>query len=693
MRFLVNMLTYPLLRELGLALLHFLWEGAGVALLLAAVLALLRGTDARLRYAAACSALALMLLSPVLTVWRMSGSRQGVEVDEMSMQPGTTHGSENARGANAAAKGDAISAPAVAGSQAQPWSPLSSRVENLLPWLTLIWLAGISLLSARMLGGLMLMRRLTKGATRPVLELRQDKLKEISRALRVSRTVRLLESTLVRVPTTIGWLRPVILIPASTFTGLTPQQLEAVLAHELAHIRRHDYLVNLLQTVAETLLFYHPAVWWVSRQVRIEREHVCDDLAVKVCGDALIYARALTKIERLRAQEPRFALAANGGELRRRILRLVEAQPNSHRPKSLAVALFFAAALFTTAVCARAVLSEREPESKVQTAQPQPVAAQAKPQRSALNLMNPLPAALPFETAVLIAGDNTEGEDAEVRRVALEALGSHAGSVIVMHPRTGRVYAVVNQEWAVRRMWSPASTMKLVTALAGMGEKAFDPAEKTRVTTRAERLDLADALAVSNNEYFKSLGARVGAEQLIAYARRVGFGEQTGINYEGESAGRLPAFQLSVNAGRLGAYGEGVEITPVQLATLVSAIANGGTLLVPKVPRTPQEAAQFVGQPRRRIEVAAPVLEQLVPGMLAAVERGTGANAKDSARKIAGKTGTVSNGQSSVGMFASYAPADDPRLVVVVLTRGKNESGATAAQVAGSIYKALNLLL
>jgi hypothetical protein len=125
------------------------------------------------------------------------------------------------------------------------------------------------------------------------------------------------------VPTVIGWLRPVILLPASTLTGLSAAQIEALLAHELAHIRRYDYLINLLQTAVETLLFYHPAVWWISRQIREEREHCCDDLAVAACGNVLIYARALAELERLRVAAPRFAVAATGGPLVRRIQRLI----------------------------------------------------------------------------------------------------------------------------------------------------------------------------------------------------------------------------------------------------------------------------------------------------------------------------------------------------------------------------------
>jgi hypothetical protein len=142
-------------------------------------------------------------------------------------------------------------------------------------------------------------------------------------ALRVSRPVRLCVSALVEVPTVIGWLRPVILLPAGALVGLSASQLELVLAHELAHVRRSDYLVNLLQTAVETLLFYHPAVWWVSHRVRVEREHCCDDLAVAACGSALRYARALTQLEDVRASAPRLALAATGGRLAERVGRLV----------------------------------------------------------------------------------------------------------------------------------------------------------------------------------------------------------------------------------------------------------------------------------------------------------------------------------------------------------------------------------
>jgi hypothetical protein len=150
-----------------------------------------------------------------------------------------------------------------------------------------------------------------------------ETLNDLRLRLGVSRPVRLLKSALVEVPTVIGWLRPVILVPAAALSGLTPRQLEAVLAHELAHVHRHDYLVNAFQCLVETLMFYHPVAWWISRCIREERENCCDDLVIEVCGDRLLYARALAAMEGLRGELPDLAFAASGGSLLNRIRRLL----------------------------------------------------------------------------------------------------------------------------------------------------------------------------------------------------------------------------------------------------------------------------------------------------------------------------------------------------------------------------------
>ncbi len=157
--------------------------------------------------------------------------------------------------------------------------------------------------------------------------------------------MRLLASASATVPFVVGWLRPVVLVPAALLTGLHPAEVEAIFAHELAHIRRHDFLVNLLQNVVETLLFYHPAVWWMSAQIRMEREHCCDDVAAAVCGGALDYARALVALERLRPATG-LMVAASGGSLLERIRRLAGARDNGRSAWPLpALGLFLAAAI------------------------------------------------------------------------------------------------------------------------------------------------------------------------------------------------------------------------------------------------------------------------------------------------------------------------------------------------------------
>ena len=170
----------------------------------------------------------------------------------------------------------------------------------------------------------------------------------LARRLGLRRRVHVTESDTVDTPVVIGWWQPVILLPLAALSGLTPGQIDTILTHELAHIRRHDYLVNVLQHVTETLLFYHPAVWWVSSRMRIEREQCCDAVVVDLCGDPLDYATALTHLEEARSTNAVFALAATGGRLAERIRRVLGPRPHQLRP--------VAHALVTTAIVAALVL-------------------------------------------------------------------------------------------------------------------------------------------------------------------------------------------------------------------------------------------------------------------------------------------------------------------------------------------------
>lgn len=291
------------------------------------------------------------------------------------------------------------------------------------------------------------------------------------------------------------------------------------------------------------------------------------------------------------------------------------------------------------------------------------------------------------EAMANIARDETTGEDLEVRRVAVAALGNRAGTVVVMDPKTGRVYTVVNQDWALRKGFKPCSTVKLVTGLAGLTEKVIDP--NSTVNVSSSSIDLTDSLAYSNNGYFQNVGGRVGFDRMVQYARELGLGERTGINFPMEYQGRVPVYKTGYAVNHMCSHGDDFEVTPIQLANLVSAIANGGKLMIPRQPRTPQETVQFKGEVRRKLNIPQEALMRMIPGMTGAVNYGTGKGAYDAMLPAAGKTGTCIGQGSWLGLFGSFAPVGNPRLAVVVVTRGSGERGRVAAGIAGKIYKGL----
>lgn len=289
------------------------------------------------------------------------------------------------------------------------------------------------------------------------------------------------------------------------------------------------------------------------------------------------------------------------------------------------------------------------------------------------------------EVQTFISKDDTTGEDMEVRRVAVNALGYHAGTVVVMDPISGQIYSIVNQEWALRRGFKPCSTIKLVTGVAGLEEKMISPFENTNISDRY-RLDLTDALAYSNNTYFQHIGGQVGFDKMMSYAKEMGLGEKTGVNVNYEYSGRLPAEKSGWALNRMSSHGDDFEVTALQLGTLVSSMANGGKVLVPYIPRTPQESKIKV---RRNIGISHDNLRRMVPGMVGAVNYGSGKKAYDPRQTVAGKTGTCIGQGAWVGLFTSYAPLANPRLAVVVITRGPDARKHFPAAVAGRIYREL----
>ncbi len=347
-----NIFSPQAIEAIGWTLLYFIWQGAVIAVLLATALRLLRKVSANMRYAAACSAMILFVVSAVVTMQIAAPARVNVpvhaEIVEPAGEPPATAAVEEVPGPSKALTAKlaqiATEAPSVS------WKErIVASAKKLLPHIVFFWTVGVLLLSVWHLGGWAQLQRLRRRLIKPVSEAVQANAKRLAELIGVPRAVELTESALVQVPTVIGWLKPLILLPASALTGLSGEQLEAILAHELAHIRRYDYLVNMFQTVIEIVGFYHPAVWWVSHRIRIERENCCDDIAVRVSGDGLGYAKALTAIEELRGGH-RLAVAASGGSLLDRVRRLVGSdlrQQNSsgRAPALIAVLLVLALAV------------------------------------------------------------------------------------------------------------------------------------------------------------------------------------------------------------------------------------------------------------------------------------------------------------------------------------------------------------
>ncbi len=337
----------PLLQTIGWALIHFLWQGAVIAGGASTLLRLTRQRSASVRYIIASASLLAMLAAPVVTARLMwAGTVAPADADANT------------------ATAQVVAAPAIATTQAQDIrraranvgaessSRLSllnlSALESMLPGVTVAWLAGVLLLLARMTGGWWRVRRLHHVALATRSSRWQACCRRLAYRLGLPAAAHVVESALVDVPTVVGWLRPAIILPVAALASLTPSQIEAIIAHELAHIRRHDYAVNVVQTIAETLLFYHPGVWWLSNRIRVEREHCCDDIAVALCGDPLGYAQALAELETWRTSPTTMALAATGGSLLDRVRRILRV-PSGDEPRSPSWAITLALTIVFTA--------------------------------------------------------------------------------------------------------------------------------------------------------------------------------------------------------------------------------------------------------------------------------------------------------------------------------------------------------
>lgn len=290
-------------------------------------------------------------------------------------------------------------------------------------------------------------------------------------------------------------------------------------------------------------------------------------------------------------------------------------------------------------------------------------------------------------------GDRVDGEDLLVRRAAVSALGPYNGSVVVVDPQNGRILSLVNQNLAFKSGFQPCSTIKLVAAFAGLNEGIVDRSGLVKIGRRSS-LDLTGALAHSNNAYFANIGQRLGFEKIVTYGRMYGLGEKACVNCEQEQPGSLPDAPSPEGLGMMTSFGSGTHLTPLQLASLLTAMANGGTLFHLQHPLSQEEAAMLTPKVKRRLEIAQ-WLPDVKPGMEGAVEYGTARRASYNQNEpIFGKTGTCTDERQPgvhLGWFGSFNETGNRRLVVVVLlTGGRAINGPVASGVAGAVYRGLS---
>jgi len=290
-------------------------------------------------------------------------------------------------------------------------------------------------------------------------------------------------------------------------------------------------------------------------------------------------------------------------------------------------------------------------------------------------------------------GDNVDGDDLTIRRAAVASLGSFAGAVVVVDPSNGRILTMVNQRLALQTGFVPCSTIKLVTALAGLTEGLISK-DTSIFTGRYTRFNLTQALAHSNNQYFHILGTRLGFDRVHHYAEMLGLGEKAGLDIPGEQPGLLPLEEPKTGVGLMTSFGTGISMTPLELAALLSVISNGGKMYYLQYPRSQDEVEHFTAKVKHSLQLAPTGIEDIKVGMRGAVDFGTARRAGyDATEPILGKTGTCTDFQTSshMGWFGSFNEVGAHRLVVVVmLTGGRNVSGPIAAGVAGGIYKRLS---
>jgi bla regulator protein BlaR1 len=325
-----------LITAIGWTLVHFLWQGLLLGCATAVALAAMRNTRPEYRYAVACAALLACAAWPALSLYqRLCGDSGGEPVAMLSggLLPAALSGDDGL-----------------------------IDLRQAMNWIVSLWALCAATLMVRMALGLLWIERASAqdGVPHPQWEAR---LARMAARYGIGRRVKLRVVETLASPITAGWWRPVVLVPATLVGGMPPDLLEALLAHELAHIRHHDYLVNLIQNAIETLLFYHPAVWWISNRIRSEREQMADDFAAGQLGEPRRLALALSELERFQFSTHHLAQAANGGDLMVRIKRLVRPAPQALNWKAAIPMLGLAVACLS--IYAEAVAADKTPAKRV----------------------------------------------------------------------------------------------------------------------------------------------------------------------------------------------------------------------------------------------------------------------------------------------------------------------------------------
>ena len=288
-------------------------------------------------------------------------------------------------------------------------------------------------------------------------------------------------------------------------------------------------------------------------------------------------------------------------------------------------------------------------------------------------------------------GDQIEGEDPAARHAAVDALGKLNGAVVVANPNTGRVLSIVNQKLAFKSGFQPCSTIKVPVALAALSETVVDRSTLIRLYGKTS-VNMTQALAKSSNQYFASLGEKLGFERVSYYAKLFGLGEKAGLDIDAEQPGILPSETPKSGMGMMTSFGDGITLTPLEYAALMGAVANGGTLYYLQYPKSQQEGDLLIPRVKRHLDISE-LIPEIKPGMAGAVEYGTARRIGfDPNEPIYGKTGTCTDTRSPthLGWFGSFTEVGRQKLVVVVLLTGGNAvSGPAASGVAGQVYKNL----